>query len=212
MLTASMHYAKVLSLRTVGYSFILLSLLWFGFSIWPVAVAEAGYHWRNLFNGETRHFGGLSPVKAEKTIVPVDADFGLVVEKIGANSRVIGNVDPANDREYVAALQRGVAHAKGTVLPGQAGNSFLFAHSVLNPWDIPRYNAVFYLLRELEVGDQVVAFYRGKRYNYTVFDKSIVEANDITALTAVYDYPVLTLQTCTPPGTTWKRLIVKARL
>ncbi len=213
-----MSNLKVISIRTIGYGLVLTSLLWLFFSLWPVASAEVIYRFGRLVGtnfilaDEARSFGQLTIKPHEKIITPVDPDFSLVVEKIGANARIIANVNAGNEREYNVKLAQGIAHAKGTVFPGQAGNSFLFAHSVLNPWDIPRYNAVFYLLRELETGDRVVAFYGGKRYNYTVFEKKEVAANDVSDLTAVYDYPVLTLQTCTPPGTTWKRLIVKARL
>lgn len=213
------YFLKIAGVRTVGYSLVIISLCWLTFSLWPVATAEVGYRfsgwlgWQfKLREDVPQTFDQLIKKKPQKVIDPVDPQFGLVVEKIGANSSVVANVDAANEREYNLKLQQGVAHAKGTVFPGQKGNSFLFAHSVLNPWDIPRYNAVFYLLRELEVGDRVVAFYQNKRYNYTVFAKEVVESNDTGPLVAQYDYPVLTLQTCTPPGTTWKRLIVKAKM
>lgn len=151
-------------------------------------------------------------VEVGEIINPVSTDFGIVIEKIDANARVVGNVDPSNEGEYTKALQSGVAHAKGTSLPGEVGNMYLFSHSTDAPWNIIRYNAVFYLLRELQPGDKVVILYQGRRYNYVVFDKRIVEAFDTTYLTNKYDKPVLTLQTCDPPGTLWKRLIVRAKL
>lgn len=157
---------------------------------------------------------GFENLQAEvgEVINPVSTDFGIVIEKIDANARVVGNVDSSNEGEYTKALQSGVAHAKGTSLPGEVGNMYLFSHSTDAPWNIIRYNAVFYLLRELQPRDKVVILYQGRRYNYVVFDKRVVEAFDTTYLTNKYDKPILTLQTCDPPGTLWKRLIVRAKL
>jgi len=45
------------------------------------------------------------------------------------------------------------------------GTIFLFAHSTDAPWNIIRYNAVFYLLRELDAGDGIIVFFLGKRFN-----------------------------------------------
>src|SRR5690348_13674845 len=60
-----------------------------------------------------------------KQIVPVDKDFGIVIPKLGANAHVIANVDPFNSKDYQYALTRGVAHARGTSVPGSMGNVFL---------------------------------------------------------------------------------------
>ena len=156
-------------------------------------------------------FGSLA-IGGSETIVPVDTNFGIVVEKINANARVIANVDPGNEREYIAVLSQGVAHAKGTVFPGQKGNIYLFSHSADAPWNIVRFNAIFYLLGKLDPGDRVILFYQGRRYDYIVFDKNVVGANDTDYLTRDYSESILTLQTCDPPGTLVNRMIVRARL
>lgn len=145
-------------------------------------------------------------------IAPEDTEFGIVIPKIAANARVIPNVDPAKFEVYIEALKHGVAHAEGTAYPGQIGNSFLFAHSVGNFWEVNRWNAVFYLLRELEEGDEVNIFYKGERYIYQVYDKKIVQPNDVEYIEPQADFAKLTLQTCWPPGTTLRRLLVLARL
>jgi sortase A len=152
------------------------------------------------------------PTPQPLPLEPVDRDFGIVVPKIGANAAVIANVSTVDTQEYQAALKKGVAHAKGTALPGEKGNSYLFAHSTRYVWDVPRYNAIFYLLHELQKGDRVVIFYHGRQYDYRVTKRVIAKAEDTSWLTAQYDEPVLTLQTCFPPGTTWKRMIVVAKL
>ncbi|OGE25596.1 hypothetical protein A3C26_03565 [Candidatus Daviesbacteria bacterium RIFCSPHIGHO2_02_FULL_39_12] len=148
----------------------------------------------------------------ENQIVPVSTEYGIVIEKINANARIIPNVNPANENEYVSALTQGVAEALGSTPPGQQGNLYLFSHSTDAPWNIVRYNAIFYLLRELGAGDRVIIFYQNKRYDYIVFDKLVVSPTDVSYLTNRYNEPVLTLQTCDPPGTLLNRLIVRAKL
>lgn len=152
-------------------------------------------------------------VSAEEDLIkPVSTEFGLVIEKINANARIVPQVDPGVEKDYIAALKEGIAQAKGSTEPGEDGNMFLFSHSTDAPWNIVRYNAIFYLLRELEPGDRVIVFYKDRRFDYIVFDKTIAEASDISFYTNRYDKPVLTLQTCDPPGTVLKRLIVRAKL
>lgn len=157
---------------------------------------------------------GFGDVAAsEKDLIkPVSTDFGLVIEKINANAKIIPQINPGIEKEYIAALKEGIAQAKGSTEPGEPGNLFLFSHSTDAPWNIIRYNAIFYLLRELEAGDRVIVFYKNRRFDYIVFDKTIAPASDISFFTNRYDKPVLTLQTCDPPGTVLNRLIVRAKL
>jgi len=149
---------------------------------------------------------------SENSIIPVSTEYGIVIEKINANARIVPNVNPAVERAYLAALQQGVAEALGSTPPGQPGNLYLFSHSTDAPWNIVRFNAVFYLLRELEAGDRVIIFYQNKRYDYVVFDKIIAKPTDVSYLTNKYESPVLTLQTCDPPGTLLNRLVIRAKL
>lgn len=142
---------------------------------------------------------------------PVDPDFSIIIPKIAANARVIDNVNPADESEYLDKLQFGVAHAAGTYLPGQNGHIFLFAHSTDYVWNISTYNAVFYLLYKLDDGDEVNIFHQGRRYVYTVTGKKVVEPTDVQYLTNKTESEFLTLQTCWPPGTTLKRLLVFAK-
>lgn len=148
----------------------------------------------------------------EKVLVPPSSDFSVVIPKIGAASRIQANVDPSNKDEYLKVLQNAIAHAKGTAYPGVNGTTYLFAHSADNFWNIGRYNAVFYLLKELEAGDDVYLFFRGKRYNYEVYDKKIVEAREVEYVDAALGLGErIILQTCWPPGTDWKRTLVFAK-
>lgn len=149
----------------------------------------------------------------EQNLIPFDPSFSIVIPKIGASSQIIPNVDPSNPDEFLPVLQKAVAHAKGTVFPGASGNIYLFAHSTDNFWDVGRYNAVFYLLKDLKAGDEIVLFYNGKRFNYKVSEIGIIDPEQTYFLVKSQDKNAkqrLILQTCWPPGTTWKRLVVFA--
>ncbi|HSX40798.1 MAG TPA: sortase [Candidatus Saccharimonadales bacterium] len=157
-------------------------------------------------------FGQLLGGSKQQILIPKDTDFDVLIPKIGANVKVFPNVDSSNEDEYLKILQQGVAHARGTVFPGMAGNIYLFAHSTDNWWNVGRYNAVFYLLKDLSVGDDVVVFFQDQRHNYSVTSSTIVDPSDVSALTQSHGGPEqLVLQTCWPPGTSWKRLLVFAK-
>ena len=148
--------------------------------------------------------------KQVEFLVPEDPNFSIVIPKVGANARILANIDPSNETIYLDALKKGVAHAGGTAFPGEGGHIFLFAHSTDYFWNVGSYNAVFYLLYKLEKADEVNLFYKGNRYVYRVIDKTIVDPSQVEYLTRKTNREFLTLQTCWPPGTTLKRLLVFA--
>lgn len=159
--------------------------------------------------------GGFADVLAgpkEQILIPNDTSFSILIPKIGANARVFPNIDASNPEEFLPILQKGVAHAKGTVFPGMKGNIYLFAHSTDNFWNVGRYNAVFYLIKDLTPGDEIVIFFQNKRYNYIVKGTKITEPSDVSYIvdSQKQNKEILVLQTCWPPGTTWKRLFVFA--
>ena len=209
--------------RTIANTLIILSVILLGVGIWPYLQSEISYDWGRLI-GQVYYVGGDKPTQVSSPlgsiitappplqITPVSTDFGIIIPKIDVNASVHGDVDVTNQAAYFEALKHGAAHAKGTVYPGQNGNSFIFAHSTLNFWDIARYQAVFTLLRKLEPGDRIITFYKGQRYDYIVKEKKIVDPTDVSSLSPVADGRQLTLQTCDPPGTSLKRLLVIAKM
>lgn len=148
--------------------------------------------------------------KLTEVLVPEDPNFSVVIPKIGANARIIPNVDTSNERIYSEALKKGVAQAMGTSFPGEGGHIFIFAHSTDYWWNVSTYNAVFYLLGKLVAGDDINIFYKGERYVYRVVDTKIVDPSEVEYITRKTDKEFLTLQTCWPLGTTFKRLLVFA--
>ncbi len=148
--------------------------------------------------------------KKTELLVPEDPYFSVVIPKIAANAKVQSNIDPTDEKVYLEALKKGVAHALGTAFPGEGGHVFLYAHSTDYLWNVGSYNAVFYLLYKLEKGDEINVFYKGKRNVYKVIDKKVVTPSEVEYLTRKTNKEFLTLQTCWPPGTTLKRLLVFA--
>jgi LPXTG-site transpeptidase (sortase) family protein len=141
----------------------------------------------------------------------LDARFSIYVPKINAKSVVIENVDMSNESEYLAALKKGVAHGRGTYFPGQGQNIFLFSHSVSAPEYVQTYNAVFYNLKDLGLGDEIIIFFSGQKFVYKVSEKVVTTPRDVSFLAKDYGGEALILQTCDPPGTTLRRLLVIAK-
>lgn len=166
-------------------------------------------------NGRSSEAPGFADILAgskEQVLIPSDTEFSITIPKIGASAKVYPNVDPANHEEFLPILQKGIAHAKGSVFPGFAGNVYLFAHSTDNWWNVGRYNAVFYLLKNLSPGDQITVFFENRRFEYAVSKTVIVDADDTSYIASPQKgEQQLVLQTCWPPGTTWKRLNVIAK-
>jgi len=196
-------------LQGAGNLLIIASLIGLIFTFGPLLKSEIAYRLKK----ETKktHFGEL--LKKSPSSQPISAPdpyFSLVIPKIDARAKILANIDAANSKDYFPALKQGIAHAKGTVFPGMKGTIFLFAHSTDSPWNIIRYNAVFYLLRELNPGDEIIVFFLSKRFNYKVVEKKIVEPH-YTEFFSQKEEEILVLQTCWPPGTTKKALLIFAK-
>jgi sortase A len=134
----------------------------------------------------------------------------ISIPKIGAVAPLELNIDPWKKEVYEPALEKGVAHAFGTALPGEGKLIYLFAHSSSPAWKITRYNTIFLRLNELKPGDTVTLNNEGKDYIYNVVDKKVVSPRDIEFLTKPSEKEQLVIQTCWPIGTDWQRLLVFA--
>lgn len=135
----------------------------------------------------------------------------VTIPKIHAQAPIIENVDPWNETKYKAALRKGVAQAENTGLPGDQKTMYLFAHSSGFPWELLHNNAPFLRLGELKKGDSIEITKNGKRFYYRVSDKKTIWPTQVEYLTK-QSKSNLILQTCTPIGTSLKRLLVFAKL
>ena len=110
-------------------------------------------------------------------------------------------------------LDASLIHYGGTAYPGESGNPVIFGHSVLPQFYNPKsYRAIFTMLPTLKPGDEIKMNYDGISYNYVVYDYYEVSPDQVNILEQQYSKKDLTLVTCTPPGTYWRRGIIKARL
>lgn len=215
--------------KLISTALIVVGITGMFFTFRPIISSEVSYRWSTLWGTNvhsvefaqdiTAHAQDLereqTKILAQELEMP-NTSFSIYVPKIEARAPIIQNVSPTNQKEYLTALKSGVAHASGTVYPGMDGGTYLFAHSS----DITvqtSYNTVFYLLRELQgpknaqPGDQIYVFFLDKLYKYEVKETHVVGAQDVSWLTnARSGKERLILQTCWPPGTALKRLIVVA--
>ncbi len=177
--------------RHLGTALMVTAVLFLGYIYYPIVYS----------------YISPPPVVEAKTI---DAPYVIEIPAIQAQAPIVLNVDPWNDREYTDKLKNGVAHTKGTALPGQDGGTYLFAHSSDMPWNITRYNTAFFKLNQLTVGDTITIYHGDTPYIYSVTDTKEIWPTEVEYLTN--RKADLTLQTCTPIGTDLKRLLIFATL
>lgn len=104
-------------------------------------------------------------------------------------------------------------HYGGTPLPGQYGNTVIFGHSTLPQFfNSTNYKTIFSFLPTMKIGDEIVITYDGVTYTYVVSTMIVIDPTDLSVLEQRFDDSYITLVTCVPPGTYWKRLNVKARM
>lgn len=145
-------------------------------------------------------------------ITPVNTEFAIVVPKIGINAPIMEGVDPTNPQEYNNVLTTAVAQSSTSFTPDKSGTVYLFSHSTNYDWFVNDLNAVFYLLKNLEDGDNIVLFYKGVRYTYRLTEKRVVKPSEISYLVPQVGKRNLILQTCWPPGSVTERLLIFADL
>jgi sortase A len=110
-------------------------------------------------------------------------------------------------------LDKSLIQYGGTANPGEAGSPVIFGHSILPQFYSPKsYRSIFSLLPTLKSGDEIIVNFDGITYKYVVYDYYEVLPDEVDILEQHYNRKDLTLVTCVPPGTYWRRGIVKARL
>jgi len=119
-------------------------------------------------------------------------------------------------KQSLKDLESGLSHFPKSAAPGEKGNVIISGHSSNYVWAKGDFNYIFKNLNDLEVGDIVnikTIQQNGKTifYKYKISEKFVTVPDD-EKIFANPDAPVLTLSTCWPLGTNFKRLIVKAEL
>lgn len=110
-------------------------------------------------------------------------------------------------------LKKSLIQYPQTALPGQAGNSVVFGHSVLPQFFNPKsYLTIFSTLYKLKQGDHIIVNFDNVEYKYLVVEMYEVQPTDLSVLEQRFDGKYLTLVTCSPPGTVLRRLVVKSQI
>ena len=143
----------------------------------------------------------------------------LIIPKLGLNVPIVAPPNTnllkqdwtALEEDIQTALQDGVVHYPGTAVAGQAGNFFITGHSSFYPFMQGGYKTVFARLHELNVGDEYWVYFRGDKHRYVVQTKDEVKPSDVKVLDQPLDQRLSTLMTCTPVGTTLRRLVIVAQ-
>lgn len=110
-------------------------------------------------------------------------------------------------------LSKSLIHYAPTSLPGEYGNVTVFGHSTLPQlYNVKDYKTIFTYLPSLNKGDKAHVVADGVPYEYEIYDMFVVDPDAVSVLDQRFDNSYLTLITCVPPGTYWKRLVVRAKL
>lgn len=134
-----------------------------------------------------------------------DSQYLLTIPKLGITNAVVSTTDYDLDRHLV--------HYGGTAMPPDIGNTVIFGHSTLPQlFNAKNYKTIFANAYKLQVNDTITATIETVLYTYKIKSILVVDPTDTSVFSQNFDGSYLTLVTCTPPGTTWKRLILRAQL
>lgn len=141
----------------------------------------------------------------KKTYAPAIASYTISIPKLNIQHAFVSTVDDKLDEHLVQYW--------GSALPPLLGNTVIFGHSTLPQlFDAKNYRTIFAHIHELQVNDFITVHIDKNDYTYKVNNITITTPDDISMLSQNTNGHYLTIITCTPPGTTWKRLIIKSEL
>lgn len=207
----------------ISYLFIVAGLAILSWVLWPIASfmlftapqfsgvvspLQDGLVLSPIVSAATPDYTNANiwfPTSPQKKVVSKVTAYTLSIPKLGIKDALV--IISGDD------LNRSLIHYGGTGFPGEYGTAVIFGHSVLPQFYNPtNYKTIFSTIPTLKIGDEVFVRYDGVEYRYVVYEMTVTEANDLTPLAQRFDDSYVTLITCVPPGTYWKRLNVRARL
>lgn len=152
------------------------------------------------FNDARNWYPSLRPTKNASV-----ATYALSIPRLHIENAQVSTTD--------YDLSRHLVQYAGTAIPGENGTSVIFGHSTLPQWFDPKnYKAIFATLHTIKTGDTILARVNSVTYTYKIFSIVITSPEDTNMFSQSFDHSYITIVTCTPPGTIWKRLIVRASL
>lgn len=153
------------------------------------------------YNNAENWFPGYKYTKGSNAV----DNYSMSIPKLNIQNAVVSATDDD--------LSKHLVNLGGTTIPPQKGNAVVFGHSTLPQlFDPSNYKTIFARAYELKVGDNIYVTVSGTTYKYSIYNITVVSPDDTSVLAQDYSQNDLTLITCTPPGTIWKRLIIRSRL
>lgn len=164
----------------------------------------------NVFSSNLRDFTKVSlwfPARPQgKTSAQLNIkEYSLSIPKINIRDArvVVGGED----------LTKSLIHYMPVSLPGEYGNVVVFGHSTLPQiYNSKDYKTIFTYLPSLEKGDKITIKVEDNDYEYEVYEMFVINPDHVSVLDQKTDASYLTLITCVPPGTYWKRLVIRTKL
>jgi sortase A len=155
--------------------------------------------------GSNSSQGWMPTTYKEMEIASQLSYYNISIPKLGISNAHVSTIDNNVDEHLV--------HFAGTNLPPNQGNAAIFGHSTLPQWfDPTNYKAIFSTAHTMQIGDAINVTINNQIYTYKVVDIAIVEPEQADYFEQNTDGSYITIVTCTPPGTIWKRLLIKAKL
>lgn len=155
---------------------------------------------------------GQSSVAVDpNSAITVGPESRLIIPKINIDMPVDYNVTSVDENTIQMALQNAAVHYNlpgANAKPGQFGNVSILGHSSNDVFAAGKYKFAFVLSDQLVPGDAFYLHYGGIRYTYKVTEKRVINPDQLAALQIGEDKPMATIITCTPPGTSLKRLLI----
>ncbi len=132
-------------------------------------------------------------------------DYTISIPKIEIENAEVTNKD--------ADLTKHLVQYNSDTYPPKLGNTVIFGHSTLPQlYDKNNYKTIFANAYKLGVGDQILVNIKNETHRYKIESVTVVDPGDTSVLAQNFTDSFITIITCTPPGTIWKRLILKARI
>jgi len=189
--------------RTAALAVLVFSLVlaWFGFgryflSLLLYEVPSLSFHWNN-FSLPAIALG--SPTQSAT----------LVIDKVKVETPIVRDVPIDDQNAYDNALETGVALARGSApLEAPSGNSFIFGHSSKFTFQPTPYDTVFALIPKLQNDDTFQIVSGGQTAVYKVVLSKSIAPTDVQYLAPSQQREV-TLVTCWPAGTNFRRWVVQ---
>lgn len=180
---------------------------------WP-AIKRQWAYWQKLRSGDTVKKFLVVPKdvpqevskKPGREIYPL-AENQLFIPKIDVLANIVWNIP---EKDIVANLHKGVVHYDQSAFPGEKGTVFITGHSSYYWWSKGPYDAIFALLNRLEKGDEIAINYKNTIYIYQVSESFVVSPYQVEVMKSSSEKKSLTLMTCVPVGTNFRRLIINA--